>query len=598
MMRLWGYLGIGLVCFFYWILDSIWSRLSFEYNLKKMIFSEQTSFLDTFLLKVSPYQMVSRLMVVSLFAILGIIVFEFMIKRQAAKKELKESEEKYRILVENQTDLIVKVDIEGRFLFVSPSYCKMFGKKEEDLVGRSFMPLVHEEDRDATARSMEKLFQPPFSVYVEQRALTKDGWKWLGWMDTAVLDDNGKVKEIIGVGRDISVNKQAEKEKNDAQRTAAEHENYALVGRIAGKMAHDFNNILGVIMGNSELALLDCPHPPTRKTLELVFEQTMRGKNLTKNLVAFAKDQELKQEFILLDEKMDLVLNLLKKDLDGIKVTRQYGNGVPELLADPGMMEHAIVNLIQNSIHAVSLTEQPEITVRTYYQDENIFFEIEDNGCGIPSEYLDDIYEPSFTLKGSKDKSGLYKSDIKGTGYGMSNVKKYVDLHKGSIFIHSKMKKGTTVVIGLPVIKKKLTNEEIKKVKKERISSGKYILLVEDEPAISDVQYRILTHEPFNHRVDIAGNGQVAIDLFNRNKYDFISLDYILPGELNGMDVYHLVRKTNKTIPILFISGNIEFIESIMDLKQKDSYIEHRSKPCKNIDYVNGVNKLLGRLPT
>ncbi len=596
-MRLRGYVGIGFVCFFYWILDSIWSKLSFEYNLKKMIFSEQTSFLDTFLLKVSPYQMVSRLMVVSLFAILGIIVIEFMIKRQAAKKELKESEEKYRIIVENQTDLIVTVDIEGRFLFVSPSYCKMFGKEEADLIGRNFMPLVHEEDRETTARGMEKLFNPPFSEYLEHRAMTKGGWKWMGWMGTAVLDDNGKVKEIIGVGRDISANKQAEKEKIEAQRIAAEHENYALVGRIAGKIAHDFNNILGVIMGNSELALLDCPHPPTRKTLELVFEQTMRGRNLTKNLVAFAQDQEPKQEFILLDEKMDLVLNLLKKDLDGIKVIRQYGHGMPELLADSGMMEHAIVNLIQNSIHAVSLTEQAQITVRTYYQDAHIYFEIEDNGCGIPSEYLDKIYEPFFTLKGKKDKSGLYKSGIKGTGYGMSNVKKYVDLHKGSILIHSQMKKGTKVVIRLPVVKKESTNEEIKKVKKESVSSGKYILLVEDEPAIADVQYRILTHDPCHHRVDIASNGRVAIDLFNRNKYDFVSLDYILPGELNGMDVYHLIRKTNETIPILFISGNIEFIESIVDLKQKDPYIDHLSKPCKKADYVNGVNNLFGNLP-
>ncbi len=91
----------------------------------------------------------------------------------------------------------------------------------------------------------------------------------------------------------------------------------------------------------------------------------------------------------------------------------------------------------------------------------------------------------------------------------------------------------------------------------------------------------------------MAGNGQIALDLLDRNEYDLISLDYILSGKLNGMDIYHSIRIQNKTIPILFISGNIEFLESIKSLKQKDPHIDHLSKPSKNIDYVNSINKLL-----
>jgi two-component system cell cycle sensor histidine kinase/response regulator CckA len=377
-----------------------------------------------------------------------------------------------------------------------------------------------------------------------------------------------------------------------AQKITDENRKQALIGRIAGKMAHDFNNILGIIMGNAELALIDCPDHQTKKKLDLIYNQTIRGKNLTKNLVAFAKDQEPKQEFFSIGEKIDLVLNLLKKDLDGINVIRQYSHGIPELLADPGMIEHAIVNLVQNSIHAVSLVERPQIIVRIYHQGEFIFFEIEDNGCGIPSEFLGGIYEPSFTLKGSKDKNGMYKPGIKGTGYGMSNVKRYIEQHKGNISIHSELQKGTNVTIKLPVIKKELTDEEIKDVKKEKIYFEKHILLVEDEQAISDIQYSILTHDPCNHRVDVANTGQMAIDLLKRNQYDLISLDYVLPGNFNGMDVYHHIRERNNAVPVLFISGNIEFLESIKDLKQKDPYVDHLSKPCKNIDYVNGVNKL------
>lgn len=407
---------------------------------------------------------------------------------------------------------------------------------------------------------------------------------------------NGKLTGSVVVAHDITSLRKSENEKIQAQKIAGEQKKLALVGQIAGKMAHDFNNVLGVIMGNAELALVDCPDDQIKRKLALIYEQTLRGKNLTKNLVAFAKNQEPKQEFFSINEKMELVINLLKKDLEGINVIREYSHEVPELLADPGMIEHAIVNLVQNSIHATSLSQQPIIIIRTYHQDGWIFMEIEDNGCGIPQEFLGEICEPSFTLKGGKDKNGMYKPGIKGTGYGMANAKRYVEQHKGIISIHSELQKGTKVTINLPATKKELTDEEIVEVKKETICSEKYILLVEDEQDIADVQYRILTHEPYNHKVDIAGNGQVAIDLLNRNKYDLISLDYILPGEFNGMDVYNHIRETNKTIPILFISGNIEFLESIKDVRQRDPYIDHLSKPCINIDYVNTINMLLGRL--
>lgn len=130
--------------------------------------------------------------------------------RKKSEMLLKENEEKYRMIVEGQNDLIVKVDTEGKFLFVSLSYCRMFNKSEEELIGNEFIPLVHEDDRESTMLAMEKLFKPPYSCYMEQRARTKDGWRWLAWNDTAVLDENNNVKEIIGIGRDITYQKMVE----------------------------------------------------------------------------------------------------------------------------------------------------------------------------------------------------------------------------------------------------------------------------------------------------------------------------------------------------------------------------------------------------
>jgi diguanylate cyclase (GGDEF)-like protein/PAS domain S-box-containing protein len=130
--------------------------------------------------------------------------------QRLAERELKQSEDKYRLLVENQTDLVVKIDVDGHLLFVSPSYCTTFGKTEAELLGHPFLPLVHEEDRAATASAMEALHRPPYECYLEQRAFTRDGWRWLAWADKSVLDANGEVVAIVGVGRDITERKAAE----------------------------------------------------------------------------------------------------------------------------------------------------------------------------------------------------------------------------------------------------------------------------------------------------------------------------------------------------------------------------------------------------
>ncbi len=520
--------------------------------------------------------------------------------RRNAEKELMENRRALsnergllRGVINSIPDLIFFKNTKGTYLGCNKPFESFVGTDEQSLLGKTDFDVFDRRTAEFLQKEDDHMFAINKPIINEKWVNYPDGKKaLLSTLKTPFKDLDGTLQGLVGISRDITERRQAQEEKIHAQAIAVDREKLALVGQIAGKMAHDFNNILGIIMGNTELSLLDCREAETRKTLELILVQTIRGKNLTKNLIAFAKDQEPRQEFFRISEKIDLVVNLMKKDLEGIEIIKEDSPGVPELLADPGMIEHALVNLIQNSIHATSMNKSPQIFIRTYCPGENICFEVEDNGCGIPKECLENIFEPFFTLKGTKDVTGSYEIGIKGTGYGMANVKKYIEQHKGKVSVASEFGSGTKFIISLPVIKKELTVEEKSKIRDEITHFEKYILLVEDETAIAGVQYRLLTQDPCNHKVDMANKGQVAIDLFNRNKYDLISLDYVLPGKMNGMDVYNHIRKTNKTTPILFVSGNIEFLESIKALKQKDINIDHISKPCQNKDYVNAVNEL------
>jgi PAS domain S-box-containing protein len=138
---------------------------------------------------------------------IALIKIELVNELLRSDKIIKESEEKYRLLIENQNELVVKIDRQNRFLFVSPSYCDLFGKTEKELLGNTFMPMVHEDDRKLTQMAIENLYKPPHSAYIEQRAMTKYGWRWIAWNDKAVLDAKNNVVAIVGVGRDVTTRK-------------------------------------------------------------------------------------------------------------------------------------------------------------------------------------------------------------------------------------------------------------------------------------------------------------------------------------------------------------------------------------------------------
>ncbi len=216
--------------------------------------------------------------------------------KMGEEKELQENEELFRTLFETAVDAIFIKDTDLRYKKVNPAMGRHFNKHPKELVGKTNTDLFGKEVSDQVHMIDHRVLGGE-TVETFSKRTFEGRERSLHIIKVPLRDPQRKVTGICGIVRDITELKNAEEEKINAKRHAAEQDKHALVGQIAGKMAHDFNNILGAIMGNTELTLLDCKDIETRKTLELIFEQTLRGKNLTKNLVAFAKDQEPKHEF-------------------------------------------------------------------------------------------------------------------------------------------------------------------------------------------------------------------------------------------------------------------------------------------------------------
>jgi PAS domain S-box-containing protein len=517
------------------------------------------------------------------------------IERRQAQDALMESEQRYRHLFAHAPAGICEVDFKNnRFIRANEVICRFSGYTLAQLMAMNPFDLLTQESRERLADRLARLSAGHKDTRnIEYEMITRENKRLSIAMTLDFENEDPNLNQTMVVVHDITWRKQMEREKIDAQKLLAEQQKLALIGQVAGKMAHDFNNILAVIMGNIELLLMDYTDLGLQKKLKMMLSHTEKGQLLTRNLVAFAKTREPRQKYFFLNEKIDMSLALIKKDLEGICITRSYADDLPEILADQAMIEHALINLLQNSIHALSKTTDPVITLNTFLCDSAICLEVRDNGCGIPKQHVADIFTPSFTLKGGRDLTGAYAPGIKGTGYGLSNIQKYINQHKGTIAVTSEPGQGTCVTVCFPVIEKQLTVGEKQSLASVMVRPGMRILLVEDEPDISYVQHRILSQEPCRHHVDVAVDGSTAMDLFDRHTYDLVSLDYMLPGSLNGMDVYRHIRQTNTTIPVLFVSGNIEFIEEIKSLKENDRLVAHLSKPCRGAEYVEAVHSLL-----
>jgi two-component system cell cycle sensor histidine kinase/response regulator CckA len=474
-------------------------------------------------------------------------------KRKQAEEALRESEEKYRILVENQTDLVVKVDTEGRFQFVSPTYCELFGKKQEELLGKTFLPLVHEDDRQTTAKAMEDLYKPPYTCYVEQRALTKDGWRWLAWADKAVLDQDGNVVAIVGVGRDITERKRLEEQLLQSQKMEA-------VGRLTGGIAHDFNNLLTVIIGFSELLLhrhLD-EGGPLYKPIEEIQKAGKQAASLTGQLLAFSRKQVLQPRVLDLNavvSDMDKMLHrLIGEDIDLVTL---LDPDLGPVKADPGQLEQVIVNLAINARDA--MPQGGQLTIETAdaeldeaYARQHIAVEpgpyvmlaVSDTGVGMDEETQSHIFEPFFTTKEKGE----------GTGLGLATVYGIVKQSGGYIWFYSEMGQGTTFKVYLPRVEGAVEPLRPSVAPTESLQGSETILVVEDDKGVRTLVHDALEMDGYNMLEACDGQEALRVCEEHEGPIHLMVTDVVMPG-ISGRQLAERLKPLYPEMKVLYISG-------------------------------------------
>ena len=381
-------------------------------------------------------------------------------ERKKIEQQLRDSEEKYRLLVENQTDMVVEVDPQGRFLFVSPSYCEMFAKTEEELLGHTFMPLVHKEDQESTRKAMEKLNQPPYSSYLEQRAMTKDGWRWLGWMDSSVLDDNGEIKSIIGVGRDISERKQMALQRDQLlkdiqqlnvnlemrvqQRTAELHSVNRELESFSYSVSHDLRAPLRAIDGFS-VALLEDYGDRLDDTghdyLARVRNSAQRMGHLIDDLLQLSRvnRDHITVQTVNLRSIAEEVLAELQAIEPDRKIEIILGKEL-QVEGDPRLLRIMLDNLLGNAWKFTGKNDEAQITFDKLKGDPQVFF-IRDNGVG-------------FNMNHAKKLFGAFQrlhrvTEFPGTGVGLATVQRIINRHGGRIWADAKEGEGATFYFSL-----------------------------------------------------------------------------------------------------------------------------------------------------
>jgi PAS domain S-box-containing protein len=475
-------------------------------------------------------------------------------ERKKADSALRESELRFRTLVETSTDWIWEVDENSVYVYASPKIRDLLGYEPEEIIGKTPFDLMHPQDAQRLAQQFTEisLQRKPFTA-VENINIHKNGG--LVTIETSgvpFFDGNGRFCGYRGIDRDVTDRKKLEEKYLQAQKMEA-------IGQLAGGIAHDFNNILTAIIGFQHLLLDTVEGEKPRHFAKQVLSLADKAAHLTRDLLAFSRKQTIHPKHMDLNDTLRKIVKILKR-LIGEDIDLQlalHDHALP-VMAVTGHLEQVFMNLATNARDAMPegglLTIKTEVVIiddsfvhlhRRGEAGRYALISFSDTGTGMDETTRLRVFEPFFTTK----------EVGKGTGLGLSTAYGIVHQHEGFITVYSELGEGTSFRIYLPLFDTEVTQQDTDHEKHRLPPRGREtVLLVEDEPEVRQVMQTLL--EKNGYKVIIAVDGEHAIERYieYEDNIDLMILDVIMPKK-NGKEVYDIISRTRDDIKTIFISG-------------------------------------------
>jgi PAS domain S-box-containing protein len=521
----------------------------------------------------------------------AVVIVQDITESKLAEEALRESEERFRHTFYTSPDAITLGRLrEAVFVDVNEGFTKLTGYERDEVIGRTAFELNIWADPKDREKMVAELTQKGFCDNMEALFRRKDGSLGVGLLSGKIINLGG-IPHTIAVTRDISEIKRVEEERKRLEAQLLQAQKMESVGRLAGGVAHDFNNMLGVILGRAELALASLsPTDPIRKDILDIQSAAKRSAELTRQLLAFARRQTAEPRVLDINDTIQGMLGMLRRLIgEDIELAWIPGDGVWPVRIDPAQVDQILANLVVNARDAISdvgrITIESEncILGEQYCHDRPyvapgryVLITVTDSGCGMTKDVMDRIFEPFFTTK----------EVGKGTGLGLATVYGIVKQNEGYINVYSEVGRGTSFKIYLPAYLEKAYDTPNAREDIGPSGGQETILLVEDEPMLLDIERNML--ERLGYKVLTALGPVKALEILNCHEaqIDLLITDVVMP-EMNGRDLWEKASALRPSMKCLFTSGytanvvarhgvlkeGVNFIQKPMTISELDKKI-------------------------
>jgi len=474
-------------------------------------------------------------------------------ERKQMEEALRQSEERYRTILEEMEDGYYEVDLAGNFTFFNDAECRQLGYSREEMMGMNYRVYTPKEETERVYKAYNQIYRTGESNKgFTFEVVRKDGGTGFGELAAFPLrNQEGKIIGFRGVSRDITERKRMEEERKELEQKAQLASRLATVGEMASGIAHEINNPLTGVIGYAQLLLAKKDLPEDiKKELSIINDGGQRVAGIVSKLLTFARQHKPQRDYVSINDLIANTLDLRAYELksSNIKVITHLDPELPGTIADGGQLQQVFLNLIVNAETEMKLAHgKGKLSVKTERMDNTIRISFKDDGPGIAKENIDKIFNPFFTTREVGE----------GTGLGLSMCHGIIAEHNGRIYAESKLGKGATFVVELPVVTETEQSELADPVVEEtKVALKEKILVVDDEPTVLLLVSRVLTDE--GHEVETIDNADDALETIEHKRYSLILLDIKMPG-MSGIELYKRIQKIAPSLArrIVFITGDV-----------------------------------------